>query len=269
LSVFISEEKVKKFIKEAVNNDVMVREISEEMKKAVSSYIVSQIKALSHKDEVRLPVSWSNSTLIKRAYELTEYIGLLTIANRPENKDDFTENYLDFSTHFQIGNIVRNGNVFIQYVHAVKLFRQIRDLNEMGKLRHLSNVENNSRMAKLKQCYGAMEVVVECLARTKNKENAFWVTTLLSITIHAMASVHYIHENEDLYDLEKSRELLMVVDYLCTEGNGFLKTTEQPLIDFYTLNGSLILTLPYKSFDQQHDDIMSLTIWPSVQQFDI
>lgn len=249
--------KVKNFLEDANDNANMANNVSDTMRVDISSYLIEQIKALAHNRniEVVLP-EWSNQTLIRHAYALTEYEGLLTIANRPENRDNFANNYLSFSKDYEIENVVENGNIFIQYIHVVKLFRQIHDLNT-----RITDLACEASLNEIRQCYEATESIIRCLAKSKNEENSFWILTLVSLAAHALASVHYIYENDDFYDLEKSRELLSMVEDICREGQVCLDKTDPKIIAFYTICGSLISTLPYKSFEEQRDDISSLPIW--------
>lgn len=248
---------VRDFLELAIDNDNMANNVSNAMRADISFYLIEQIKSLAHNRniEVVLP-EWSNQTLIRQAYALTEYEGVLTIANSPENRENFANNYLSFSKDYQIEDVVKNGNIFIQYIHVVKLFRQIHDLNTK-----ITDFVSKDSLNELKQCYEATENIIRCLAESKNEENSFWVLTLVSLATHALASVHYIYENGDFYDLEKSMELLTFVEELCKEGKICLDKTDPKIIAFYTISSSLISTLPYKSFEEQCDDISTLPIW--------
>jgi len=198
---------------------------------------------------------WSDKDLVNRAYYLLEYQGLLKTLCSKNNQSSFDNNYILFIEPFQakMQNAIKSGNLFIAYLHVVKLTRQI--INLSG---YLCNPEPGTVILdQIDKIENQLILTNTNILSVKKEENQFWACALIALILHSRASIFYNANNPIYYDLERSRQLLSISLQVCDEGQAALaKLTDTSLINFYTIQESFLPTLSYQSFAEQKEAIL-------------
>lgn len=256
----ITAKKIRLFLNNHTHDEGLT--LTEPLREGLKNFIAKCATTLIDSEyfTTDIPSYWSDIDLIKNAHYIKDYQEFLL--HWPKN-EKFTDRYIELTKDKSYANYIekniKNGNLFISYVHVVKLFRAIKILNQMAN-KDILSIPN--RFTLLSISYQELNKTINSLSEVQNEENRFWSTALITLGKHALASIHYNVSSFNLYNLCKSKILLKEVIELSYKGDTLVQQIEDySIIDFFTLKGSLIPTLPYSSFAQEREDVLKLDIW--------
>lgn len=233
-------------------------------RESVAIFIAKHIQSLSGEPFSSLNLmDMDFANLIKIAFYLVEYQGLLLLGQQENYKELFENNYLEFSELFEVNVCIANGNIFAFYLQLLKLSRKIHDLCDKDNFNSLTPEGRGDELSKY---MSELAATLSTINNVEVPETKFWTTALAVVGIRTIAAAKCIVENSEIYDLAAAKILLEKAYRMCLEGTELTKTAHQRDIDLYTLKESLLSTLPYQSYQAELNNIYDLPYWSNEER---